>query len=95
MHFCICTGEGLHRQGSSFVLQLWVPCVAGGAEIPVPSQQSSVPWWLAMKEQKEESIYCAMEAKQLWLYFSIVLHGNQLDEGIITYQARGILSAFP
>lgn len=48
-----------------------------------------------MKEQKEESIYCAMEAKQLWLYFSIVLHGNQLDEGIITYQARGILSAFP
>lgn len=29
-----------------------------------------------------------MEAKQLWLYFSIVLEGIQLDEG--TYQARGI-----
>lgn len=88
MHFCIYTGEGLHRQGSSLVLQLRVPSVAGGAEIPVPPQQSPVPCCLAIKEQKEKDIYCAMEAKQLWLYFSVVLEGIQLDEG--TYQARGI-----
>lgn len=36
-----------------------------------------------------------MEAKQLWLYFSIVLEGNQLDEGIITYQAHGICLRLP
>lgn len=36
-----------------------------------------------------------MEAKQLWLYFPIVLEGNQLNEGIITYQAHGICLSSP
>uniref|UniRef100_A0A8D2NL02 Uncharacterized protein n=1 Tax=Zonotrichia albicollis TaxID=44394 RepID=A0A8D2NL02_ZONAL len=72
------------------------PCavaVAGGAGIP--SQQSPAPHhWLGvlpLKNRKEKGIYCAMEAKQLWLHFSIVFEGNHLDKELLTTRYMGFI----